>query len=231
EYRPPAEGIPHRYQDPGGKWTAFGLRARVLGYNTELVNKQDLPTKWRRIADSRWANKLGVADPRFGTTRGHFAALLALWGEDEYLAFLADLDKTIDKLMDGNATAARYVGRGELHICATDTDDVYARQERGEPLDMIYPDMGDGGTLLIPNSVGLIAGAPHPETARQLIDFLTSPITERMLAQSSSRNFPVRDRLRKELGMELPTETKIGFNQIADAMDQAIALAGKYLIK
>jgi len=231
EYKPPAQGIPPRYTDPGGMWTAFGLRARVVAYNTELVKKQDLPKKWREITHNRWSKKLGVANPIFGTTRGQFAAFLALWGEQEYRQFLTDLNKTIDNLMDGNATAARFVGRGELLICATDTDDVYARQHRGEPVDMIYQDMGDGGTLLIPNSVAMINGAPHPENARKLIDFLTSPTTERMLAKSDSRNIPVRAALRKELGIQMPPETTISFDAVADAMDKAIALAGKALIK
>jgi iron(III) transport system substrate-binding protein len=134
-------------------------------------------------------------------------------------------------LQDGNATAARKVGRGELLICATDTDDVIVRQERDEPVAMVFPDMGDGGTLLIPNSVAMMEGAPNPEAAKQLIDYLTSAVTERMLAESDSRNYPVRETLRNELGMELPPETKLGFREIADAMDKAIRLAGEHLMQ
>jgi len=232
EYRPPAAGIPDRYKDPGGRWTAFGLRARVLAYNTERVKEEELPATWRAMAEARWKGRLGVADPLFGTTRGHFAAFNALWGEEAYLAFLQALDKTLDGcLLDGNATAARRVGSGSLLICATDTDDVYARQGRGEPIDLVYPDMGDGGTLLILNSVAMIAGAPHPEAAGKLIDFLTSAQAERMLALSGSRNIPVRRSLREELRMELPPETKLPFDRIAEAMDRAIELAGKHLRK
>jgi iron(III) transport system substrate-binding protein len=232
EYRPPAEGIPERYRDASGRWTAFGLRARVLAYNTEKLKATDVPRKWRNVADARWSTELAVANPQFGTTRGHFAAMLALWGEQEYGRFLADLDKVVnERLMDGNATTAAVVGRGECSLGATDTDDVYARQERKEPIDIVYPDMGDGGTLLIPNSVGLVAGAPHPETARKLIDFLASAEAERMLAMSDSRNIPVRESLRKELGLQLPPETSISFDRIADAMDKAIEMAGKQLVK
>lgn len=232
EYRPPAGGIPDRYKDPAGRWTAFGLRARVLAYNTAKVGTDELPARWRDIADARWAGRLGVADPRFGTTRGHFAAFLALWGEPAYTEFLDALARTLgDRLFDGNATVARMVGSGELSVCATDTDDVFVRQNVKEPIDLGYPDMGDGGTLLIPNSVAMVAGAPHPDTARKLIDFLTSEQTERMLAQSESRNVPVRESLRKELNFTLPPETKLTFDQIADAMDKAIELAGAKLIR
>ncbi len=231
-YRPPAEGIPDRYKDPDGYWTAFGLRARVLGYNTNMIKKDDAPKSWRDIVGDRWRGKLGVADPRFGTTYGHFAACLALWGEADFSAWLKDLHvATGGRLLDGNATAARLVGSGELLVCATDTDDVYARQERGEPIDLVYPDMGDGGTLLIPNTVAMIDGAPHPAAAHKLIDFLTSAVTERMLAESESRNIPVRDDLREELGIERPPETKLTFNAVADAMKPAMALVDEHLIK
>lgn len=231
-YRPPAADIPDRYKDPNGMWTAFGLRARVLGYNTQELQPEALPARWRDVTDERWTGKLGVANPLFGTTRGHFAAFLALWGEEEYIAFLQELGRTIEgRLLDGNATAARFVGRGELLICATDTDDVYARQRHDEPIDMIYPDMGDGGTLLIPNSVAMIKGAPHPDQARVLIDFLASATTERMLAESDSGNFPVRPKLREELDMELPAETSVSFDRIADAMDRAIELASERIIE
>lgn len=232
EYRPPAEGIPERYRDPQGRWTAFGLRARVLGWNTEQLKRDAVPTQWRDIADPRWTGKLAVANPQFGTTRGHFAAMLALWGEEEYGRFLADLNKVLNgRLMDGNATTAAMVGRGEYLLGATDTDDVYARQQRKEPIDLVYPDMGDDGTLLIPNSVGLVAGGPHPEAAKKLIDFLTSAQTERMLARSTSRNIPVRESLRKELNLPLPPETKLSFDQIADAMDAAVEMAGKQFVR
>lgn len=230
EYRPPAEGIPDRYKDPAGHWTAFGVRTRVVAYNTEKVSPNDVPLKWRDIADPRWTGQLGVANPVFGTTRGHFAAFLALWGEDEYVAYLEQLNQTIrGKLHIGNADAARFVGRGDIMLCATDTDDVYARQAHDEPVGMVYPDMGDGGTLLIPNSVAIIRGAPHPEAARKLVDFLTSAQTERMLAESESRNIPVRESLRTELGMDWPAETKVGFDVIADAMPRAIELASRHL--
>jgi iron(III) transport system substrate-binding protein len=203
----------------------------VIGYNTQKLKPEEVPARWRDITNIRWNGQLGIADPRFGTTRGHFAAMYALWGEADYVKFLGELKEVTGvRLLDGNATSAALVARGELHLGATDTDDVYARQARAEPIDLTYPDMGDGGTLLIPNSVALVSKAPHPETAKTLIDFLTSEVTERLLAQSDSRNIPVRVSLRQELKLTLPSESALGYVQIAGAMNRAIALAGEHLI-
>jgi iron(III) transport system substrate-binding protein len=204
----------------------------VLAFNTGKTKRDEVPGRWRDIANPAWAGLLAVADPRFGTTTGHFAAMYALWGEAEYTRFLQQVRQaTGGVLMDGNATVARRVGAGEMAIGATDTDDVYARQERKEPIDLVYPDMGDGGTLLVPNSVGLVTGAPHPEQAKVLISFLASEATERMLARSESRNFPVRESLRTALKMTLPPETQVSFERIADALEPAIRLAGEQLVR
>jgi iron(III) transport system substrate-binding protein len=227
-YRPAADDIPDRYKDTDGKWIAFGLRARVIGYNTESISEDGLPQTWSEIAEPKWTGKLGVADPHFGTTTGHFAAMYALWGEAAYTDFVGRLHGTLQgKLLSGNATAARLVGSGTLVICATDTDDVYARQCDDEPIALSYPDLGDGGTLLVPNSVAFVRGAPHPETAKKLIDFLCSAQAERLLAESDSGNFPVRAALRDELGMTLPPETKVAFTDIADAIEPAMKIVSQ----
>ena len=232
EYRPPADGIPEEFKDPDGRWTAFGLRARVIAYNINLVNEEDLPRTWEAIADERWTERIGLADPRFGTTRGHFAAMLALWGEERYKRFLQSMYFSIKgRPLDGNATAARLVGAGSLDLCATDTDDVFVRQDRGDPIRLTYPDMGDGGTLLIPNTVGLIANAPHPEPARTLINFLTSSQVEEMLAKSTSRNIPVRAELREAMDIELPPQSKLSYKQAASEMNRAIELVTKHLLQ
>jgi ABC-type Fe3+ transport system substrate-binding protein len=79
--------------------------------------------------------------------------------------------------------------------------------------------------------VALVVGGPHPQPARRLIDFLTCEQAERLLARSDSRNIPVRQSLRQELGLAPPPETKLGFDRIADEFDKAIALASQYLVR
>ena len=48
------------------------------------------------------------------------------------------------------------------------------------------------GALLIPNTVALVAGAPHPAAGKALIDFLLSPQVEARLAVSGSVQMPLR---------------------------------------
>jgi iron(III) transport system substrate-binding protein len=48
------------------------------------------------------------------------------------------------------------------------------------------------GTLLIPNTVALVKGGPHPEAAKRLIDYLLSREVEAKLAFCPSVQMPLR---------------------------------------
>lgn len=228
-----AEDIPDRYRDSERRWTAIGLRARVLAYDLELTPPSMLPTSWEELAKPQYATNLAFANPLFGTTRGHVAAMFAGWGSQRAKAFLTGLRDNGAFITDSNSAALRAVLAFRSQTCATDTDDVYlARTRQGaDDLDLRHLDMGDGGTLLIPFSVALIKGGPNPKAGKRLVDFLVSEEVERMLAQSDSHNIPVRALLREELNMILPPESNISYDKIADHMDEAVQAVREILIR
>lgn len=231
-YRPPnASDIPTRYKDSQHRWIAMASRARVIAFDPNRVSPQELPTHWEQISETEYASVTAIANPLFGTTRGHVAAMFALWGSNRSLEFLHRIKAGGIQIVDGNSSAVRAVIAGKVELAMTDTDDVWVAQKAGYSIDMRYLDMGDGGTLLIPNSVALIKGGPNPEAAQSLIDFLVSKEVERMLAQSHSRNFPVRSTLIHELEIQVPPETKISFDKIADAMEESVNAVRKILIR
>jgi iron(III) transport system substrate-binding protein len=58
---------------------------------------------------------------------------------------------------------------------------------------MVLPDRDGMGAPLMPNMVSLIAGAPHAEAGKKLIDYLLSAEAERALAQSEAVQIPLRE--------------------------------------
>jgi iron(III) transport system substrate-binding protein len=231
-YAPPtAADIPPRYRDPEHRWTGIGLRARVLAYDPNRADAPAPPKTWRELARPEHAGQLALANPLFGTTRGHVAAMFALWGDADARAFLTGLREGGAMIVDGNSAAVRAVMSGRAGFAATDTDDVWVAQRAGGSVTLAYPDMGDGGTLLIPCSVAMVKGGPNPEAARRLVDFLVSAEVERRLAESDSRNIPVRADLRAELGIERPPETRITYDAIADAMEESLDAVREILIR
>jgi iron(III) transport system substrate-binding protein len=112
---------------------------------------------------------VALAFPQFGTTATHFHALKQLWGEERWLAWCRALAANKPFVVDGNSVVVKFVVRGEAWIGLTDSDDIAAAQREGSPI-VALPLTDE--SLLIPNTVALIRGPSHPESAQRLFAYL-----------------------------------------------------------
>jgi iron(III) transport system substrate-binding protein len=191
-HSPQADGLPQQYSDPEGHWTGFSARARVLVYNRNLIPEGQGPKSAMDLLDVRFKGKACMANPLFGTTSMHAAALFAILGEDRAKAFFEGFTANGGTILSSNGEVRRRVAAGEFAVGITDTDDANVARLEDKPLGIVYPDAGGMGTLIIPNCAVLIAGGPHPEAGRQFVDYLLRPETERALAQSEAAQMPLR---------------------------------------
>ncbi|NOZ95680.1 MAG: extracellular solute-binding protein [Acidobacteria bacterium] len=187
---PAAEGIPATFRDPEGYWTGFSARLRVLIVN-DAVEKP--PRSVLDLADRTWRGKVVLANPLFGTTTSHMAALFVRLGDAEARGFLDRLKANGVRLTTSNGESADQVAAGQAGVSLVDSDDAINRVRRGDPIRMIVPDQEPGGLgcFVVPNAVVLIHGGPHPDAARRLADYLLSPDTERRLAEADCAQIPL----------------------------------------
>jgi len=188
---PNAEGIPETFKDPDGYWTGFSARSRVIVYNTNLVKPDEAPKSIFDLADAKWKDQVAIADPRFGSTSFHVAALYAEVGDERADEFFRKLKTNGVKIVPGNSVVRDMVARGEVKVGLTDTDDVNVALEDKQPVAMVFPDRDGMGVPIMPNMVSLVANGPHLEAGKRLIDYLLSPEVERMLAQSEAVQIPL----------------------------------------
>jgi iron(III) transport system substrate-binding protein len=188
---PSAQGIPPVLVDHDGYWTGFSARIRVIADNTTLVKPDEAPRSVFDLADPKWRGQVAIADPRFGSTSFHVAALYALAGDEKMDDFFRRLKANGVRVVDGNSVVRDLVARGEIKVGLTDTDDVNVALENKQPIAMVLPDKDGLGVPLMPNMVSLIANAPHPDEGRQLIDYLLSTDVEEQLAQSKAVQIPL----------------------------------------
>jgi iron(III) transport system substrate-binding protein len=183
--------VPARYRDSEGYWTGFAARARVIVYNTQQVRPAEAPSSVGDLIDPRWKGRAGLANPLFGTTTTQIAALFTLWGEDRAKPFLLAVKRNRVKLVTSNGEARDLVAAGDLAWAFCDTDDANVALEQKRPVAVVYPDQAGLGTLVMPNVVALVKGAPHPEAARKLVDYLLSPRVEERLAAGPAAQMPL----------------------------------------
>jgi iron(III) transport system substrate-binding protein len=189
---PEADGIPPRFRDPEGYWTGFAARMRVLVCNTDLLTPEEMPRSIFDLIEPRWRGKFTFANPMFGTTATHCAALFAVLGEEEAKTYFQALKDNDVAIVAGNATSKDRVAAGEFPVGFTDTDDVFVALTQGKPVAQVYPDQDGLGALLIPNTVAMIRGCPNPEEAKKLIDFILTEEVESRLAHAKGRQIPLR---------------------------------------
>jgi iron(III) transport system substrate-binding protein len=224
------ENWPILFLDPKNRWYGFGLRARVIAYNTQRVSTEQAPRSLEDCLDNKWKGRLVMASPEFGTTGGDVASWFAHYGPARTGEILNALKQNEIRLVSGNSTAVRMVATGQADICFTDTDDVYAAQRNGWPVAMNYLGQGQDGPLVIPNTAAIIAGAPHPDDAKVLMDFLLSEQLELMLVQSDSHNCPIRPALVEQYpSYAIPKPLDIDYDKIADLLPEAIKTAREIL--
>jgi iron(III) transport system substrate-binding protein len=186
-----AEGIPQALRDQDGYWTGFSARMRVIAYNTNLVKPGEAPQSIADLTAPRWKGQAAMADPRFGSTSFHVAALYAAMGDAKADDLFRRLKANDVRIVDGNSAVRDLVVRGEVKVGLTDTDDVNVALEAGQPIAMVLPDKDGLGVPMMPNMVSLIKGGPHSEEGMHLIDYLLSADVERMLAESEAVQIPL----------------------------------------
>lgn len=154
---------------PTNGWAAMGYRSRRIVINTNLLDVSRAPRSLLELTNAEWRGRVVLAYPLFGSTATHFMALRQHWGPEKWEAWCRALVANRPLIVDGNSVSAKMVARGEAWIGLTDSDDILVEQRRGAPL-FALPLTAE--SLLLPNTVGVVRGAPHPDAAQKLFEFL-----------------------------------------------------------
>ena len=220
---PEAKGLPTLYSDPEGHWTGFSARARVLIYNKDLVGEGQQPKSIMDLNGPRFENKVCIANPLFGTTSMHSAALFQVLGEDKARQFFEKFVANGGTIVSSNGEVRRRVAAGDFTLGITDTDDFNVAFQEGKPVGVVYPDEDGIGTLIIPNAAVLIKNGPNPDAGRRFIDYLLRPEIEGVLAESEAAQMPLRS------GINVPehvrpldeiTPMQVDYGELADLLEQ-----------
>jgi iron(III) transport system substrate-binding protein len=180
---PSAKDIPTGFKDPEGRWTAMGLRARVL------ISSKTSQEKSLAMVPANLKGRFAIANPQFGTCSDWAAAYGTRWGTQRTAEFFRNLKAAGVRVLPGNADVASAVADGNLLYGITDSDD-YLSQKREKKTVYLMKTTQDN--VLVPGSASLIDGAPRADNARKLLDALLSAQTEGRLVKAMPGVFSVR---------------------------------------
>ena len=183
-YRSPeSKTIEEDLVDNEGYWTAYYVNPYVLGYNTNLVKKEDVPKTYEQLLDPKWkGKKISIDDEAYGLLSG----LIRAWGKEKAVSYFKKLAAQDPVLMRGNTNRVQLTVAGEYSLIVAYAPTVQRETSRGAPMDWVPLEP----VAVQVNPMMLAAKAPHPNAAKLFIDFLLSKEGQKMLV--GFRRIPIR---------------------------------------
>jgi len=175
------------FKDKEAHWIGFSARARVLIYNKKRITLDSCPQSIFDLTKTKYKGNFCIANPLFGTTTFHFAALFSSLGDTQATKLLNELKNNQVVIATSNGDVKKRVMQGEVAMGITDTDDAFEAIKENKDIGIIFLDQQGIGSLVMPNTLSIIAQSPNPDNAQKLIDYLLSKETEAKLAKSCAQ--------------------------------------------
>jgi ABC-type Fe3+ transport system substrate-binding protein len=184
-YRSPeSKFIDRDMVDDEGYWTAYYVNPYVLGYNTKLVNKGEVPKTYEQLLDPKWkGRKISIDDSAYG----FLAGLIRAWGKEKAVEYFKKLAAQEPVPQRGNTNRVQLTMAGEYPLIIAYAPTIQRETSLGHPIDWVALEPAPVQV----NPMMLAAKAPHPNAGKLFIDFLLSKEGQKMLV--GFRRIPVRE--------------------------------------
>ena len=171
---------PAAERDPDGMYQSVRVTLMPIGYNTDLVKKDDAPKSFADLLDPKWTGKIVKAHPSYsgGIVTSTFQTVREL-GWD----YLQKLGKQKVLQIQSATEPPKKLALGERAVSADGLEYVHILlKEQGAPIEIVYP---SEGTPVIPGCEAIARNAPHPNAAKLFMSFMVSRETQQYLVDEA----------------------------------------------
>lgn len=183
--------IPVQYRSGSDSWTGLSLRARTIVYSTDRVKPEELST-YEALADANWEGRLCLRSSKKVYNQSLTATLIEARGAAEAEKVLKGWVNNLatDPFADDNAVI-QAVDAGQCDVGIVNTY-YYGRLHQQNPqlrAKLFWPNQADRGVHVNLSGIGLTRHAPHPEAAKALVEWMTTPEAQSLFA-GVNQEFP-----------------------------------------
>jgi iron(III) transport system substrate-binding protein len=172
------------YADPDGAYYSADVYVLPAAYNTKAFpDKSGLPTSLADYLDPKWKGKIVLADP---ATAGNGLTFLMTMLDKGFIdwPYLEKLAKQDVLFVRNNPDAVRMVASGERVLSPMlSSFNVVPAKHKGQPIDSY---LLKEGAVVVESPFGIMAGAPHPNAAKLLLEALMRPEGQVVLTESGA---------------------------------------------
>jgi iron(III) transport system substrate-binding protein len=169
--------------DNEGFWAAYYVNSYVLGWNTKLVKKEDVPKTYEGLLEPKWkGGQISLDNEAYGMLEG----LKRAWGREKAVSYFRRLATQEPVIKRGNTERVQLAAAGEYSLIVAYNQTIQRMTSRGAPIDWLALEPA----VTQVNPVMLGSKAPHPNAARLFYDFILSKEGQEMLR--GMQRIPVR---------------------------------------
>lgn len=182
-----AESFAAGFIGPDQAWVGLTRRARVIMYNADLVQPEELPNSIFDLTDPKWKGQVAAAGSTNGGMQAQVAAMRKLIGEEATAEWLKGLLANDVTFFGGHTDVRKAVGAGEFKLGLVNHYYYHLQKAEGSNVGVIYPDQGEGQIGLLSNitAAAILKGAKNLPAAQALLDFLVSPEGQKLFAEGN----------------------------------------------
>ena len=187
------EKIPAHLRHPENLWFGYSKRARVIMYNKDRVNSEDIAT-YEDLTDPKWEGKVLMRSSGNIYNQSLIAGMIEEKGEEATAEWIQGLVDNLARSPQSNDTGnieAVAAGIGDLTIANT----YYLARYEGQPevfdkIGVLFPNQDDRGTHVNISGAGMLKNAPNREQAIAFLEYLASPEAQEFFALGNNE-YPV----------------------------------------
>jgi iron(III) transport system substrate-binding protein len=186
--------IPARERSPAGDWVGLALRVSSLTYAPGRISESQLPGSVLQLGQAAWKGRVAVAptDSDFPPVVG---AVIATYGKSAAAGWLDGLKRNAEIYQDEEAVVAA-VNRGDVVAGLVNQYYWYRLRlevgQNGIHSRLYYFPNHDPGSIENIAGAAVLASSKHRQLAQRLVQFITSPAGQRILASSYDFEYPAR---------------------------------------
>ncbi|MEP0825980.1 MAG: iron ABC transporter substrate-binding protein [Nitrososphaera sp.] len=190
------------YRSQSGDWVGVTGRARVVDYNTQLVNRSELPDSIWGFTDPKWKGKIGWSPPN-GSFQSFITAMRVLEGEERTRQWLQGIIANDPVSFPGNSQIVEAIGRGEISVGFVNNYYLHRFQNADPAFPVAHHyTKNDAGSMVNIAGLGIIDTAEDRALAEQFIDYMLSSDAQLYFA-TETYEYPLLNGT-KVLGPQLP---------------------------
>lgn len=161
--------VPEGAKAPDGMFVGQRLNLMTHYIRSDKIAPADEPRTWTDLLDPKYKGKMVMTDPSFTSLQVSVVGMIAKTRGWDYYEKLRANDVMVVR---GNQQVADALKRGERLIAVGALDSYAADLKReGHPIKTLYP---LDGVFIIPSPTSVVKGAPHPDAAKLLAQFMLS---------------------------------------------------------